>query len=182
MAMSMLRSSTAVSVTNTSESIHAATWLVESFAHSKKSSEVKAPSRSLTSVEKMSAPPSSSAHPPVSSSTLQLKVKATSMKTSSTRKESRSPRSMLKNISTKGPNRGETRSTRIRRNQSRSTAAARSDVAVSSALYILWVVWLVWLDSNGTRALSSAVDTVARSAASEKISAVVSRRLILSSQ
>eukprot|EP00964_Phaeocystis_antarctica_P103145 scaffold68443_cov61-Phaeocystis_antarctica.AAC.2 len=53
MAMSMLRSSTDVSVTNTSEITHAATGdLVELRAHSKWSFAVRAPSRSRSSVEK----------------------------------------------------------------------------------------------------------------------------------
>ena len=67
MAMSMLRSSTDVSVTNTSEIAHAAKGdFVESRAHSKKSFPVNAPSKSACSVEAMSRPPSSSAHPAVS--------------------------------------------------------------------------------------------------------------------
>eukprot|EP00964_Phaeocystis_antarctica_P083561 scaffold52566_cov60-Phaeocystis_antarctica.AAC.2 len=114
MAMSMLRSSTDVSVTNTSEMAHAAMGdLVELRAHSKKSLPVRAPSRSVRSVETTSRPLSSSAHPAVSrsatcegdhchawsspdccarsegggaSSTVQLAVKATSKKSSSTRK------------------------------------------------------------------------------------------------
>ena len=60
MAISMLRSSTVVSVTNTSEIAHAAHGdSVESRAHSKKSLPVKAPSMSFFSVEKKSTPPSS---------------------------------------------------------------------------------------------------------------------------
>eukprot|EP00964_Phaeocystis_antarctica_P037614 scaffold21492_cov58-Phaeocystis_antarctica.AAC.1 len=187
MAMSMLRSSTDVRVTNTSEIAHAAQGdLVESRAHSKKSLPVNAPSRSVCSVEMTSRPPSSSAHPAVSrcatcegvhrhcsspeccacarsegegaSSTVQLAVNATSKKSRSTRKLSTSPKSMRKNISTYGPKRGEMSSTRKRRNQSRRTAAARSDVAVASSL--------------------SSVDTDAAIAANEKISAVASTRLM----
>ena len=64
MAMSMLRSSTAVSVTYTDVITHAATGeLVESRAHSKKSFPVRAPSRSRSNVVWKSTPPSSSAHP-----------------------------------------------------------------------------------------------------------------------
>ena len=67
MAMSMLRSSTEVSVTNTSEITHVAHGdFVESRTHSKKSLPVNAPSTSVCSVETKSRPPSSSAHPAVS--------------------------------------------------------------------------------------------------------------------
>ena len=67
MAMSMLRSSTDVSVTNANEIAHAANGeFVESRAHSKKSFPVNAPSISVRSVEATSRPPSSSAHPAVS--------------------------------------------------------------------------------------------------------------------
>eukprot|EP00964_Phaeocystis_antarctica_P078223 scaffold48648_cov40-Phaeocystis_antarctica.AAC.2 len=100
MAMSMLRSSTAVSVTYKNEIIHAATGvLVESRAQSKKSFPIRAPSRSLSSAEKKSVPPSSSAQVVwfcvvnaeeldggSESSTVQLAAKATSEKSSSTRK------------------------------------------------------------------------------------------------
>ena len=67
MAMSMLRSSTEVSITNPAEITQATHGdLVESRAHSKKSFQVNAPSTSVCSVETMSRPPSSSAHPAVS--------------------------------------------------------------------------------------------------------------------
>ena len=66
MAMSMLRSSTEVSITNPAEITQATHDLVESRAHSKKSFQVNAPSTSVCSVETMSRPPSSSAHPAVS--------------------------------------------------------------------------------------------------------------------
>eukprot|EP00964_Phaeocystis_antarctica_P100799 scaffold66368_cov66-Phaeocystis_antarctica.AAC.2 len=158
-AMSMLRSSTVVSVTKASEIAHAAQGdLVESRAHSNRSLPVNAPSRSVCSVETTSRPPSSSAHPAVSrcaacegfhrhvcsspnccatsegdgsSSTVQLAAKATSKKSSSTRKLSKSPKSMRKNIIPNGPKRDEMSSTRERRSQSRRTATARSDVAVA---------------------------------------------------
>eukprot|EP00964_Phaeocystis_antarctica_P005925 scaffold3238_cov60-Phaeocystis_antarctica.AAC.8 len=69
---------------------------------------------------------------------------------------------MRKNISTNGPNWGETSSTRMTRSQRRKTATARKDVAHASSL--------------------SPVDTNATSAASEKMSAVASTRLMLSPQ
>ena len=69
---------------------------------------------------------------------------------------------MRKNISTNGPKRDEMSSTRMTRSQRRKTAATRKDVAVSSSL--------------------SPVDTNTMSAASEKISAVASRRLMWSAQ
>eukprot|EP00964_Phaeocystis_antarctica_P018141 scaffold10053_cov52-Phaeocystis_antarctica.AAC.3 len=90
--MSMLRSNTAVSVTYKNVTPQAATGdRVELRAQSKKSFPVRAPSRSRSSVEPMSAPPRSSAHPAMSedcgsSSTVQLAAKATSKKSSSTRK------------------------------------------------------------------------------------------------
>ena len=173
--MSMLRSSTVVRMTNTNETNHEAIGeVVELFAHSKRwGVPVNAPSRSVTSVEDMvvlpaSTPPSSPAHPAVSnrdmgsSNTVQLAVKATSKKNSSTRKRRTSPKSMRKNISTNGPNSEEMSNTRMTRSQSRKTATARSDVAVGSLLSLL--------------------DTNATSAANEKISAAVSTRLMLSLQ
>ena len=67
MAMSMFRSSTDVSVTNTTEIPHVAQGdFVKSRTHSKKSLPVNAPSTSVVSVETKSTPPSSSAHPAVS--------------------------------------------------------------------------------------------------------------------
>eukprot|EP00964_Phaeocystis_antarctica_P118223 scaffold82023_cov57-Phaeocystis_antarctica.AAC.4 len=175
-AISMLRSSTVVRITKTNETDHVATGdVVELLAHSKWLLAVNAPSRSVTSVVNIVAlvipawtPPSSSAQPAVSngdiasSNTVQLAVKATSRKKSSTRKRSKSPKSMRKNISTNGPNSDEISSTRITRNQSRKTAAARSDVALGS--------------------LGSLLDTNATSAANEKTSAVASTRLMLSLQ
>ena len=92
MAMSMFRSSTAVSVTYTNEIIHAATGeFVELRAHSKWSFGETALSRSHSSVVWNSTPPSSSAHPAMSEdsgsrSTVQLAAKATSKKSNSTRK------------------------------------------------------------------------------------------------
>eukprot|EP00964_Phaeocystis_antarctica_P088200 scaffold56129_cov69-Phaeocystis_antarctica.AAC.1 len=69
---------------------------------------------------------------------------------------------MRKNIRTNGPNWGETSSTRMTRSQRRKTATTRKDVAVASSL--------------------SPVDTNATSAASEKISAMPSTRLMWSAQ
>eukprot|EP00964_Phaeocystis_antarctica_P018140 scaffold10053_cov52-Phaeocystis_antarctica.AAC.2 len=69
---------------------------------------------------------------------------------------------MRKNISTNGPNWGETSSTRMTRSQRRNTATACSDVAVASSL--------------------SPADMNATSAAAEKMSAVASTRLMLSPQ
>eukprot|EP00964_Phaeocystis_antarctica_P083562 scaffold52566_cov60-Phaeocystis_antarctica.AAC.3 len=69
---------------------------------------------------------------------------------------------MRKNISTNGPKRGEMSSTRKRRSQRRKTATASNDVVVPSSL--------------------SSADTNAMSAASEKISAVASMRLMWSPQ
>jgi len=191
MAMSMLRRSTVVSITYTNEITHAAIGeLVESRAQSKESFPVRAPSRSLINVEPMSTPPSSLAHPAVSrcatgekvhrhvcsspncwvtsagegsSNTVQLAVKGTSTKSSSTRKRIKSPEIMSKNIITYGMNIGEMSSTRIKRNQSRKTAAARADVATE---YSLW----------------SSADTAAMSATSERIRPVASMRFMLSPQ
>eukprot|EP00964_Phaeocystis_antarctica_P135830 scaffold100203_cov58-Phaeocystis_antarctica.AAC.5 len=76
MAISMLRSSTAVSVTYTAVTPQAAT--------------VRAPSKMRSSVVWKSTPPSSPAQPAIedcgASSTVQLAAKATSKKSSSTRK------------------------------------------------------------------------------------------------
>ena len=208
MAMSMLRSRTVVSVTNTSECDHAAHGdSVESRAHAKKSLPVKAPSRSVCSVEKKSTPPSSFAQPAVSryatgemvhrqtcsspenccatsegcgaSSTVQLAAKATSKKNSSTIKLSKSPKSMRKNILTNGPKRGEMSSTRKSRNQSSRTATARSDVAVPASALPPPPARRVTVVACS---LSSALNSDATSAANEKTNAVVSTRLMWSAQ
>ena len=193
MAISMLRRSTVVSITYTNEITHAAIGeLVESRAQSKKSFPVRAPSRSLTNVEPMSTPPSSLAHPAVSrcatgekvhrhvcsspnccatiecedsSNTVQLAVTGTSTKSSSTIKRIKSSEIIAKNIITYGMNIGEWSSTRIKRNQSRKTAAARTDVA-----------------SCTEKTESSDTVTAAMSATSETIRPVASTRFMLSAQ
>ena len=95
MAISMLRSSTVVSITYTAVNTHAATGdLVSMRAQSKNLFPVRAPSRSSSSVltgKPESTPPKSSTHPEISeesgtSSMNQLAAKATSKKSSSTRK------------------------------------------------------------------------------------------------